>query len=215
MKSPAHGGAHEFLQIVSAWNDAACLHAFWALGGFEFHVLAFGQRFVSIRFDRRVMNKHIGAAVTRGNKAVTLGIIKPLHGTGLHNAQTPPRPPGVRGACPDPPCLVILRSRTSTGFRASYVNSRDVTMQRGRAAVRSGAARRHPTRKLAISNIHSAVTALVHACVRLPPQCEKISRRAAHDRANALYLRRSVCLRAGAFWRRVSDGFSCASSEPH
>lgn len=54
------------------------LPTFRALHDFEFDGIPFLQRTVTVADNGRVMNKNIGAVIT-SDKAITLGVVKPLH----------------------------------------------------------------------------------------------------------------------------------------
>jgi hypothetical protein len=83
----------------------------------ELDLLPFIQALVSIPFYGGEMNEYIFTAVARGDEAVALRVIEPLHSTGLHTylffliANTAH-------------LLVLLRS----GVETSYVKSPGMTM---------------------------------------------------------------------------------------
>src|SRR4030065_104652 len=104
-KSPARRGSVSCSSHTSARNHTAGLHALGTLGGFEFHRLPLGQRLVTIGLNRRKMHEYVRAAIARGDKSESLGIVEPLDDTSLHSAKTPPHLPGVRAnQCGWPPC---------------------------------------------------------------------------------------------------------------
>jgi hypothetical protein len=57
------------------------LRTFLSLGNFELYLITFLKTFVAFRSDRAVVNEYIRTAVVSSDKAVALGVVKPLHRT--------------------------------------------------------------------------------------------------------------------------------------
>ena len=70
--------------LTSGSLDVAGLLALRALRDFEGDLLAFLQRLESRHVDRGEMREEIFATAVRSNKAETLRVIEPLHGTCCH-----------------------------------------------------------------------------------------------------------------------------------
>src|SRR5204862_1846890 len=50
----------------------------------ELHLRTLGERLEALADDRRVVNEHVLATVSRGDEPVPLRIVEPLHGSGCH-----------------------------------------------------------------------------------------------------------------------------------
>src|SRR5207244_9352450 len=66
-------------------HDVLRLRALLPLGCLVFHLRTFGERAEAIAGDRGVVDEEILAAVLRGDEAVPLGVVEPLHGSCCHN----------------------------------------------------------------------------------------------------------------------------------
>src|ERR1700677_29796 len=71
-------GASEYDQTGLQTDDVLSLQTFRSLLDFEFHCLAFVERLVPFRLDRRKVHKHIFSGLAL-NETKTLRCVKPLH----------------------------------------------------------------------------------------------------------------------------------------
>jgi hypothetical protein len=65
---------------LSDFSYVSGLGAFLALDDLEFNLIAFSQAFVSLGSNGAVVYEHISSIIT-ADKAVSLGVVKPLHST--------------------------------------------------------------------------------------------------------------------------------------
>lgn len=61
--------------------DGICLQTFGRIAGDESNFFALIQRFIAVALDRRVMDKHVLAAVLALYEAEALTTVEPLHDT--------------------------------------------------------------------------------------------------------------------------------------
>src|SRR5207253_276096 len=64
------------------------LQALRTLHHLELHLLAFGQRAESLRFDGGVMAEDVFPSAVLGDEAIALRVVEPLHGTSRHSKQS-------------------------------------------------------------------------------------------------------------------------------
>jgi hypothetical protein len=79
------------------FRDVNCLRTFFPLGYFKLHFLPFVERLEAVAFYRAVVNEDVSAPFLL-NKAISLGIVKPLHLSRCHFFR-PPRPQCAVLAC--------------------------------------------------------------------------------------------------------------------
>ena len=89
-KAPHRAGLVSFGFKTTRWV-LLCYHinstgTFCALLSIKTDFLSFTQRFETLGLDVVVMHKNIFAAIVRGNKTITLTVVKPLYCTCCHVA---------------------------------------------------------------------------------------------------------------------------------
>src|SRR5215470_11630221 len=72
--------------LRSDGHDVRRLGAFLALTGFVRHLCPLNEGLEPRAGDRAEVNKQVLAAVIRGDEAISLGVVEPLHGSGCHIA---------------------------------------------------------------------------------------------------------------------------------
>src|SRR5436190_17111324 len=65
-------------------DDALRLGALRPVDRLELHVRALGERLETLSDDRRVMDEHVLAPVSRGDEPIPLRVVEPLDGSGCH-----------------------------------------------------------------------------------------------------------------------------------
>src|SRR5690242_5728229 len=65
-------------------DDALCLGAFRPLDRVELHLRALGERLEALAGDRRMVDEHVLATISRGDEPIPLRIVEPLDGSGCH-----------------------------------------------------------------------------------------------------------------------------------
>src|SRR5581483_5498479 len=84
------GGASHERQTLAArrtrldGDDALGLGAFRPVDRIELHLCALGERLESVARDRRMVDEHVLATVSRGDEPIPLRIVEPLHGSSCH-----------------------------------------------------------------------------------------------------------------------------------
>src|SRR5581483_10168822 len=84
------GGASHERQTLAArrtrldGDDALGLGAFRPVDRIELHLCALGERLESVARDRRMVDEHVLATISRGNEPIPLRIVEPFHGSACH-----------------------------------------------------------------------------------------------------------------------------------
>src|SRR5581483_10908973 len=93
-------------------DDALRLRALRPLHRVKLHLRALRKRLETLARDRRMVNKHILATISRGNKPIPLRIVEPLHGSGCHTNTSSTTKERAGEAHTAQPVLAQNRSKT-------------------------------------------------------------------------------------------------------